>query len=235
MHPCTDWQTEREPIAAHIRAWDANPDERIAHEQIAICVPTNLMASELGSTLGAHGVRALEIGADGARGEPRVHIGTMFRFKGLEYQRMIIAGASDGLVPREQVNQLRQVDPARYRRSSSERNPCCSWRRPGHATASTSSGMASRARSCTVCRERHAGAAYRPFPRQPQAAADEPSCTPGSVPRDLAVVGATAIHLGPALPPASCGLPADSGGQPSIVRAGAPRCSLLTLLRVGFT
>lgn len=29
---------------------------------------------------------------------------------------MIIAGVSDGLVPREQVNQLRQVDPARYRR-----------------------------------------------------------------------------------------------------------------------
>ena len=32
----------------------------------------------------------------------------------------------------------------------------------------------------------------------------------------------TAIHLGPALPPASCGLPADSGGQPSNVRAGPP-------------
>lgn len=39
----------------------------------------------------------------------------MFRFKGLEYQRVITAGVSDGLGPREQVNQLRQVDPARYR------------------------------------------------------------------------------------------------------------------------
>jgi superfamily I DNA/RNA helicase/mRNA-degrading endonuclease RelE of RelBE toxin-antitoxin system len=116
MHPCTDWQTEREAIAAHILAWDAQPNERIAHEQIAICVPTNAMASELGNTLGEHGIRALEIGADGARGDSGVHIGTMFRFKGLEYQRMIIAGVSDGLVPREQVNQLRQVDPARYRR-----------------------------------------------------------------------------------------------------------------------
>ncbi|WEH18517.1 UvrD-helicase domain-containing protein [Streptomyces sp. VNUA24] len=116
MHPCADWQTEREAIAAHILAWDAHPEERIAHEQIAICVPTNLMASELGHTLGEHGIRAMEIGADGARGEAGVHVGTMFRFKGLEYQRMIIAGVSDGLVPREQVNQLRQVDPARYRR-----------------------------------------------------------------------------------------------------------------------
>lgn len=39
-------------------------------------------------------------------------------------------------------------------------------------------------------------------------------------PVGLAAGRATAIHLGPALPPASCGLPADSGGQPSIVRAG---------------
>ncbi|MDQ0830597.1 hypothetical protein QF032_002441 [Streptomyces achromogenes] len=138
------WQSEREANAAHILAWDAHPDERIAHEQIAICVPTNRMASELGSTLGEHGIRALEIGADGARGEPGIHIGTMFRFKGLEYQRMIIAGVSDGLVPREQVNQLRQADPARYRREEQRARS----RRPGHGTVSTSSGTAIRGRSC---------------------------------------------------------------------------------------
>ena len=54
-------------------------------------------------------------------------------------------------------------------------------------------------------------------------------------PGSLAGAGATAIHLGPALPPASCGLPGGSGGQPSNAPAGAPRRSLLTLLRVGFT
>lgn len=37
----------------------------------------------------------------------------------------------------------------------------------------------------------------------------------------LAGRGETAIHLGLSLPAASCGLPADSGGQPSVVRAGA--------------
>lgn len=116
MHPCADWQAEREAIAAHIVDWDAHPDERIAHEQIAVCVPTNQMASELATTLAEHGIRAMEIGADGARGESGVHIGTMFRFKGLEYQRMIIAGVSDGLIPREQVRQLRHTDPARHRR-----------------------------------------------------------------------------------------------------------------------
>jgi hypothetical protein len=50
--------------------------------------------------------------------------------------------------------------------------------------------------------------------------------------------GPAAIHLGLPLPAASSGLPASSGGPPSIARAGAApvrRCSLLTLLRVGFT
>lgn len=42
-------------------------------------------------------------------------------------------------------------------------------------------------------------------------------------PGRLAAAGETAIHLGPALLPVSCGLPANSGGQPSSVRAG-PSC-----------
>ena len=58
---------------------------------------------------------ALEIGPDGPLGDSGVHIGTMFRFKGLEYQRMIIAGVTDGLVPRAGVRQRRATDPARYR------------------------------------------------------------------------------------------------------------------------
>lgn len=57
-------------------------------------------------------------------------------------------------------------------------------------------------------------------------------------PGRLAAAGETAIHLGPALLPASCGLPVNSGEQPSDVHAGPPRFRhdpILTLLRVGFT
>ncbi|CAG7630022.1 hypothetical protein SBRY_20622 [Actinacidiphila bryophytorum] len=62
-------------------------------------------------------------------------------------------------------------------------------------------------------------------PTGPQAqlrawAADESGCRPGSVPGGLAARRVAAIHLGLPLPAASCGLPADSGGQPSDVRAG---------------
>ncbi|WP_437108500.1 hypothetical protein [Streptomyces sp. enrichment culture] len=58
---------------------------------------------------------ALEIGPDGPLGDSGVRIGMMFRFKGLEYQRMIIAGVTDGLVPRADVQRRRATDPARHR------------------------------------------------------------------------------------------------------------------------
>ena len=50
-------------------------------------------------------------------------------------------------------------------------------------------------------------------------ARDEPACRPGSVSARLAVQRSAAIHLGPPLPVASCGLPASSGGPPSNTRA----------------
>ncbi|ARF81252.1 UvrD-helicase domain-containing protein [Kitasatospora aureofaciens] len=116
LHPYADWNAERVGIAEHIAAWSARPDERIPLEQIAVCVPTNQMAGEVAYTLAQHGIAAVEIGPDGPRNGSGVHIGTMFRFKGLEYQRMIIAGVRDGLVPRDNVNRLKGADLARYRR-----------------------------------------------------------------------------------------------------------------------
>ncbi|MFG3198516.1 UvrD-helicase domain-containing protein [Streptomyces sp. NPDC048208] len=111
LHQLADWEAEREAIAALIRSWGEVP-----HEQIAIAVPTNQMASEAAYALAVHGIRAVEIGPEGPPGDSGVHIGTMFRFKGLEYQRVIIAGVRDGLVPRAEVQRLGTTDPARFRR-----------------------------------------------------------------------------------------------------------------------
>ncbi|MEV8446679.1 UvrD-helicase domain-containing protein [Streptomyces parvus] len=115
-HAFPDWEAEREGVAALITEWDAEPDTAVPHERIAVCVPTNQMATELAYTLKLHGIDAVEIRSDGPNGPTGVHVGTMFRFKGLEYQRMIIAGVADGLVPREDVDRLREREPARYRR-----------------------------------------------------------------------------------------------------------------------
>ncbi|MFF2135474.1 UvrD-helicase domain-containing protein [Streptomyces sp. NPDC058193] len=114
LHGCDDWESEQESIAALLADWIALPTPP---GQIAVCVPTNAMASELAYTLLAHkGIKAVEIGPEGPRGDEGVHIGTMFRFKGLEYQRMVIAGVRDGLVPREAVTRLQSDDAVRYRR-----------------------------------------------------------------------------------------------------------------------
>jgi superfamily I DNA/RNA helicase len=40
----------------------------------------------------------------------------MHRFKGLEYQRMILGGVSDGLVPRVAIAPYVDTDPLRYQR-----------------------------------------------------------------------------------------------------------------------
>ncbi|MDX2524091.1 UvrD-helicase domain-containing protein [Streptomyces europaeiscabiei] len=114
-HSFPDWAAEREGVAALIKEWDAGQDLAIPHEQIAICVPTNQMAAEMAYTLKLNGIDSVEIRSDGPHGSTGVHIGTMFRFKGLEYQRMIIAGVAAGLVPREAVNRLRDTDPVRHR------------------------------------------------------------------------------------------------------------------------
>ncbi|MGW3118744.1 UvrD-helicase domain-containing protein [Streptomyces sp. NPDC001107] len=111
LHPSTDWEAEREAITELISEWDDIPPE-----QIAICVPTNAMAQQVAMALAQSGIRAVEIGPDGPRGDEGVHIGTMFRFKGLEYQRMIIAGVSEGLVPRAEVIGMQRTDALRYRR-----------------------------------------------------------------------------------------------------------------------
>ncbi len=69
-----------------------------------------------GARLEKDGIPVVEIGPDGAQRSDGVHVGTMHRFKGLEYQKMIIAGVTDGLVPRQLICRYRDSDPWRSQR-----------------------------------------------------------------------------------------------------------------------
>ncbi|MET7731485.1 UvrD-helicase domain-containing protein [Streptomyces sp. NPDC005402] len=100
---------ELDAITEQIKAW-----HDIRREDIAVCVPTNDMVAQVVARLAKSGIVSTEITADGPRVDEGVHIGTMYRFKGLEYQRMVIAGVQRGLVPRASVEALRRTDPARY-------------------------------------------------------------------------------------------------------------------------
>jgi superfamily I DNA/RNA helicase len=77
-------------------------------------VPTREFVTEVVARLESDGLPAVEIGPDGPPRPDGVHVGTMHRFKGIEYQRMIIAGVTDGLVPRQMINRYRDSDPRRY-------------------------------------------------------------------------------------------------------------------------
>jgi superfamily I DNA/RNA helicase len=83
---------------------------------VGVAVPERRLMPEVENYLKDHGVDAAQLGADGPRKPDAVHVGTLHRFKGLEYQRMIVAGVNDGVIPAARVEGLRDSDPLRYQR-----------------------------------------------------------------------------------------------------------------------
>ena len=103
-----NWHAERDAIAAQLAAWGSPADGTVA-----IALPTREHVTEMIERLGDVGV---EIGPDGPARPDGVHVGTMHRFKGLEYQRVIVGAVSDGLVPHASIAGLASTDPRRYQR-----------------------------------------------------------------------------------------------------------------------
>lgn len=84
-------------------------------EAVAVCLPAKQMVSRVLAALSGAGVDATEITPDGATRGDGVRVGTMHRFKGMEFQRMIIAGVSDDRIPRTGIDRWIGKDPGRYR------------------------------------------------------------------------------------------------------------------------
>ena len=100
------WQDELDGILRQVQEWTGGDTS------IAVSVPTKKQVEQVESYLSDHGVPAGSIGPDGPRLPDGVHIGTLQRFKGLEYQRMILAGITDAAVPGQYIT----GDPARQHR-----------------------------------------------------------------------------------------------------------------------
>lgn len=104
------WEEELDLLVAQLDDWGMPQDG-----SVAICVPTKELANDVAARLQSGGFLVVEIGPDGPKQSDGVHVGTMHRFKGLEYQKMIIAGVSDGLVPRQMISRYRD-DPKKFQR-----------------------------------------------------------------------------------------------------------------------
>jgi superfamily I DNA/RNA helicase len=106
FHAYGSWQEELDGILHQVQKWTGGD------ASIAVSVPTKKQVEQVESYLSAHGVPAGSIGPDGPRLNDGVHVGTLQRFKGLEYQRMILAGITDAAVPGQRV----AADPVRQHR-----------------------------------------------------------------------------------------------------------------------
>jgi superfamily I DNA/RNA helicase/mRNA-degrading endonuclease RelE of RelBE toxin-antitoxin system len=107
------WQEELDGIVRQVKEW--HPGES-APLSIGVAVPERRLVAEVENYLTSHGAEATTIGADGPRRHDAVHVGTLHRFKGLEYQHMLIADASADVIPSTRIEPLKISDPQRYAR-----------------------------------------------------------------------------------------------------------------------
>ncbi|WP_327301333.1 UvrD-helicase domain-containing protein [Streptomyces goshikiensis] len=122
--PYDTWDAELAGFATTLAAWrdelstDENGSPRDPSGHIAVCVADRDMVSQtMYYLITKAGITCAELTKDGPKGDGEVHVGTMHRFKGLEYQRLAIVGASDGIIPRTRViDRYRTEDPPRYER-----------------------------------------------------------------------------------------------------------------------
>ena len=106
LRPYGTWQEELDGILRQVRDWTGGD------VTIAVAAPTRRLVEQVEDYLSANGVPAGSIGPDGPRLPDGLHVGTLQRFKGLEYQRMILAGITDAAVPGYYV----AANPARQHR-----------------------------------------------------------------------------------------------------------------------
>ncbi|MGW4786733.1 UvrD-helicase domain-containing protein [Streptomyces sp. NPDC004230] len=122
--PYDTWEDELAGLAATLRTWreelstDGSGAPIDPSGRIAVCVADRDMVSQTMYHLEMNaGITCAELTKEGPKGDGEVHVGTMHRFKGLEYQRLAIVGASDGIIPRTTaIERYRTEDPARYER-----------------------------------------------------------------------------------------------------------------------
>ncbi|MCX5529774.1 UvrD-helicase domain-containing protein [Streptomyces sp. NBC_00006] len=122
---CEDWDDEITRLAAALKQWReeiTRPTDdgtvRDPSGTMAVCVADGDMAGRVATDLGLkHGITTAILTKDGPQGGGEVHIGTMHRFKGLEYQKLAVIGASDGILPRASLAEKYETsDPKRYAR-----------------------------------------------------------------------------------------------------------------------
>jgi superfamily I DNA/RNA helicase/mRNA-degrading endonuclease RelE of RelBE toxin-antitoxin system len=118
------WQEELDALTVTITTWRAeqqlagtSSSGRSAGGRIAIAVAERDKVNQVMWHLKENAdIDCAELTKDGPRGNGEIHVGTMHRFKGLEYQKLAIVAVCEGVLPRAGLERYRDSDPARYER-----------------------------------------------------------------------------------------------------------------------
>jgi superfamily I DNA/RNA helicase len=116
-----NWNDELAGLGALLEHWrdelstDASGSRQDPAGHIAVAVADNEQLAQVIEHLETRsGLTCAELTKDGPRGDGEIHVGTMHRFKGLEYQRLAIVGVRQGAIPRPYIDRYRRSDPQRY-------------------------------------------------------------------------------------------------------------------------
>ncbi|MGC5332850.1 UvrD-helicase domain-containing protein [Micromonospora sp. DT62] len=116
-----NWDEELLGLGTLLKTWkdELSTDEHGAHRDpaghIAVAVADHEQLAQVINHLATHsGLTCAELTKDGPQDDGDIHVGTMHRFKGLEYQRLAIIGLRHGILPRAHVERYRHHDPQRY-------------------------------------------------------------------------------------------------------------------------
>jgi superfamily I DNA/RNA helicase len=109
-----DRLTEMRAVAMLIK--ERHDSYATPYSAMAVSVPDGGSAQEFANVLAREfTLPVVELGKDGVRSDlDAVRIGTMHRFKGLEFQRVFLTSVGDGQVPHQRIEQYRIANPNRY-------------------------------------------------------------------------------------------------------------------------
>ncbi|MYT16630.1 MULTISPECIES: ATP-dependent helicase [unclassified Streptomyces] len=111
-----DRLTEMRAVATLIK--ERHDEHGTRYSSMAVSVPDGNSAQEFANVLARapYCIPVVELGKDGVESDlDAVRIGTMHRFKGLEFQRVFLTSVGEGQVPHQRIEQHRRDNPDRYR------------------------------------------------------------------------------------------------------------------------
>ncbi|WP_445396790.1 UvrD-helicase domain-containing protein [Streptomyces sp. LE64] len=110
-----DRTTEMRAVAALVK--ERHDTHGTPYSAMAVSAPDGATAHEFAAVMAGapYGIPVVELGKGRVRDHDAVRVGTMHRFKGLEFQRVFLTSVGEGQVPHQRIEQYRISYPDRYR------------------------------------------------------------------------------------------------------------------------